>query len=301
VLDDEEALDAAELETDDTELPDVLVTGGVPLSDPPPHPAMEHRETITAARQSTLNIARSYCAADGRRVKLAESMMPDSVELTTGPAPTASVIWLHGLGADGHDFEPIVPELQAFLPCDTRFVFPHAPVRRVTINGGYSMRAWYDILSFDRAAPQDLAGIQESHRAVLKLIERENGRGIGTDRIVLAGFSQGGAMALYSGVRLAQPLAGIMGLSCYLLEPARFAIERRAVTLDAPVFLAHGESDNVLPVELGERARDQVAAAGYQVEWHRYAMAHSVVPQEIADIGRWLAQVLAARREPSPA
>lgn len=221
-------------------------------------------------------------------------MLSECVETSTGPAPAASVIWLHGLGADGHDFEPVVPVLQPFLPCATRFVFPHAPVRPVTINGGYAMRAWYDILSFDRAAPQDLAGIRESHHAVLQWIHAENARGIGTDRIVLAGFSQGGAMALYSGVRLAQPLAGIMGLSCYLLEPARFPAEHHPVTLSVPVFLAHGDFDNVLPLELGERARDQLASAGYGVEWHRYAMPHSVSPEELDDIGRWLGRALAA-------
>jgi len=220
-------------------------------------------------------------------------MTPDCIEVTTGDAPTASVIWLHGLGADGHDFEPIVPELRKFLPCATRFVFPNAPVRPVTANGGYAMRAWYDIVSFDRSAPQDAAGIRHSQQAILQLIQRENERGIGTDRVVLAGFSQGGAMALHSGVRLAQPLAGIMALSCYLLEPARFAAEHQAATLSVPVFMAHGDYDNVLPVAVGESARDHLVAAGYSVEWHRYPMPHSVAPQEIADIGRWLARVLA--------
>ncbi len=222
-------------------------------------------------------------------------MLPECVEVLTGPAPAASVIWLHGLGADGHDFEPIVPELQGILPCVTRFIFPHAPVRPVTVNGGHAMRAWYDIVSFDRSAPQDSAGIHASHQSILQLIRRENDRGIGTDRIVLAGFSQGGAMALYSGVRLAQPLAGIMALSCYLLETARFAAERQAATLPVPVFMAHGDYDNVLPVALGERARDHLVEAGYSVEWHSYPMPHSVMPQEIAAIGRWLARVLATR------
>lgn len=221
-------------------------------------------------------------------------MLPECIETTTGDAPVASVIWLHGLGADGHDFAPIVPTLKSFLPCAARFVFPHAPVRPVTINGGYAMRAWYDILGFDRTAPQDLAGIRDSHQTILQLLEREKERGIGPGRVVLAGFSQGGAMALYSGVRLAEPLAGIMGLSCYLLEPARFPSEHQPATRSTPVFLAHGDQDEILPVMLGENARAQLAAAGYGVEWHRYAMPHSVVPEEIADIGRWLSRVLAA-------
>jgi phospholipase/carboxylesterase len=219
-------------------------------------------------------------------------MLPDCVEVSTGAAPAACVIWLHGLGADGHDFEPVVPALQTFLPCATRFVFPHAPVRPVTVNGGYAMRAWYDIVSFDRSAPQDSVGIQQSHQAILQLIRRENDRGIGTERIALAGFSQGGAMALYSGVRLAQPLAGIMALSCYLLEPSRFAAGHLPATLPVPIFLAHGDYDTVLPVALGESAREHLLKAGYGVEWHRYSMAHSVAPEEIGDIGRWLARVL---------
>ena len=222
-------------------------------------------------------------------------MLPACVEVATGEEPRASVIWLHGLGADGHDFEPIVAELGDALPCATRFVFPHAPVRAVTVNGGYAMRAWYDIVSFDRSAPQDLGGIRESHESVEALIRRENERGIGADRIVLAGFSQGAAMALYSGVRLSQPLAGMLALSCYLLEPGRLADEAAPASLSVPVFMAHGEHDTVLPIALGERARDLLLAAGYAVEWHRYAMAHSVVPEEIGAIARWLARVLAAR------
>lgn len=216
------------------------------------------------------------------------------VEVTTGTEPAASVIWLHGLGADGHDFEPLVPELQSFLPCATRFIFPHAPVRPVTINGGYAMRAWYDIPSFDRMAQQDEAGIRQSHQTVMEYISAENARGIATNRIVLAGFSQGGAMALYSGVRLSQPLAGIMGLSCYLLQAEQLMAERQPATLTSPVFIAHGDFDPILPPAMGEHARDHLSAAGYAVEWHRYPMPHSVAPQEIADIGRWLAKVLAA-------
>ena len=221
--------------------------------------------------------------------------LPDCVEVETAPSPRATVLWLHGLGADGHDFEPVVPELQRHLPVATRFVFPHAPVRPVTVNGGYAMRAWYDILSFDRNAPQDAAGIHRSHQVIAALLAREVSRGVPHERIVLAGFSQGGAMALYSGVRQATPLAGILALSCYLLEPARFDAEREAATLHTPVFLAHGEFDNVLPLALGERARERLEQAGYGVEWHQYRMPHSVMPEEIVHIGRWLARVLAPR------
>lgn len=222
-----------------------------------------------------------------------QTRLPETVEITTGAAVSASVLWLHGLGADGHDFEPVVPELQAFLPAPTRFVFPHAPVRPVTVNGGYAMRAWYDIVSFDRNAPQDAAGIAQSHRTIEALLAREVERGVPRSRIVLAGFSQGGAMALYSGVRQAEPLAGILALSCYLLEPARFDAELQPATLRTPVFLAHGEYDNVLPLSLGERARGRLEQAGFAVEWHQYPMPHSVSPDEIAHIGAWLARVLA--------
>jgi phospholipase/carboxylesterase len=209
--------------------------------------------------------------------------------LSTGPKPVASVIWLHGLGADGHDFKPIVPELAHFLRPATRFIFPHAEVRPVTVNGGYPMRAWYDIYSFENRDRQDETGIKSSDAIVRALIARENSRGIPNERIVLAGFSQGGAMALHTGTRLMPPLAGIMALSCYLILPARLLAERAAATMATPVFQAHGESDNVLPLALGESARDQLQSAGYQVEWHQYPMAHSVSQEEIADIGHWLA------------
>jgi phospholipase/carboxylesterase len=168
-------------------------------------------------------------------------------------------------------------------------------VRPVTVNGGYAMRAWYDILNFDRDAPQDLDGIRQTHRMIAGLLAREAGRGVPHERIVIAGFSQGGAMALYSGVRQSAPLAGILALSCYLLDPARFDAERQADTLRTPVFLAHGEYDEVLPLALGERARERLEQAGYAVEWHQYPMPHSVAPEEIAHIGRWLARVLAPR------
>lgn len=219
-------------------------------------------------------------------------MSSDAVEIETGRTPTGSVIWLHGLGADGHDFEPIVPELVRPGERALRFVFPHAPVRPVTLNGGYPMRAWYDITALDRGAAQDEAGIRASQQAITALIRRENERGIATDHIVLAGFSQGGAMALYAGPRYPQKLAGIMGLSCYLLQGARLEAERTTANQATPLFIAHGTQDPVIAPMLGEEARRQLQAAGYAVEWHTYSMPHSVSPQEVADIAAWLRRVL---------
>jgi len=202
------------------------------------------------------------------------------------------VLWLHGLGADGHDFEPIVPELVRPGERALRFVFPHAPIRPVTINGGMSMRAWYDILSFDRQSPQDEPGIRATDAAVGELIQRENGRGIPTERIVLAGFSQGGAIALFSGVRYRERLAGIMGLSCYLLLESRLEPERQAVNHATPVFLAHGSQDPVVDIRAGLIAKQALEAAGYPLEWHAYPMPHAVCQPEIADIAAWLRRVL---------
>ena len=219
-------------------------------------------------------------------------MSSEAVEIETGRAPSGSVIWLHGLGADGHDFEPIVPELVRPGERPLRFVFPHAPVRPVTLNGGYPMRAWYDITALDRGAAQDEAGIRASQQAITALIRRENERGIATEHIVLAGFSQGGAMALYAGPRYPQKLAGIMGLSCYLLQAARLQAERTAAYESTPLFIAHGSHDPVIAAALGEEASRQLQAAGYAVEWHTYSMPHSVSPQEVADIGAWLRRVL---------
>ncbi len=219
-------------------------------------------------------------------------MSSDAVEIETGRAPTGSVIWLHGLGADGHDFEPIVPELVRPGERALRFVFPHAPVRPVTLNGGYPMRAWYDITALDRGAAQDEVGIRTSQQAISTLIRGENERGIASDHIVLAGFSQGGAMALYSGLRYPQKLAGIMGLSCYLLQGARLEAERSAANQSTPLFIAHGSQDPVIAAALGEEASRQLLAAGYAVEWHSYSMPHSVSPQEVADIAAWLRRVL---------
>jgi len=214
------------------------------------------------------------------------------IEVETGPKPTGTVIWLHGLGADGHDFEPIVPELVRPGERALRFVFPHAPVRPVTLNGGYAMRAWYDIIALNRQAAEDEAGIRASQAAVATLIRRENERGIATDRIVLAGFSQGGAMALYTGMRYSEKLAGIMGLSCYMLLASRFEAERVAANQTTPILLGHGTQDPVVDPRLGEETRGLLEAAGYPVEWHTYPMPHSVCPEEVADIAAWLRRVL---------
>jgi phospholipase/carboxylesterase len=216
----------------------------------------------------------------------------EAVEIETGRAPTASVIWLHGLGADGHDFEPIVPELVAPGERALRFVFPHAPVRPVTLNGGYPMRAWYDIVAIDRRTTEDEQGIRASQAGIAALIERENARGIPSERIVLAGFSQGGAMAIFAGTRYPQRLAGIMGLSCYLVLAGHFAAERVAANQGTPIFLAHGSEDAVVAPVLGEQAHRTLLACGYNVEWHTYRMPHSVCPEEVADIAAWLRRLL---------
>jgi phospholipase/carboxylesterase len=217
----------------------------------------------------------------------------DAVEVETGRRPTGAVIWLHGLGADGHDFEPLVPELVSPGERALRFVFPHAPIRPVTLNGGYAMRAWYDIAALDRRAPEDDRGIRTSQASLESLIRRENVRGIASERIVLAGFSQGGAMALFVGARYPERLAGIMGLSCYLLLAAQLGAERTAANQSTPIFLAHGTQDPVVAPLLGEHTRHQLEAAGYAVEWHAYDMPHAVCPQEVTDIGVWLRRVLA--------
>jgi phospholipase/carboxylesterase len=216
----------------------------------------------------------------------------DVVEIETGRDPTGSVIWLHGLGADGHDFEPIVPELVQPGERALRFIFPHAPIRPVTANGGFAMRAWYDIVAIDRQGPEDEPGIRASQAALEALIRREHARGIGSERIVLAGFSQGGAIALFTGVRHAQKLAGIMGLSGYLVLSGKLLAERTAANQTTSIFLAHGTQDPVVVPALGDDARRQLEAAGYPLEWHAYSMPHSVCPQEVGDIAAWLRRVL---------
>ncbi len=212
------------------------------------------------------------------------------VEIESGAgAPQGSIIWLHGLGADGHDFEPIVPELQLPPSLRLRFVFPHAPVRPVTLNGGMAMRAWYDIFSLDRNGPADEAGIRASAALLEQWIVREQERGIPPGKIVVAGFSQGGAIALHAGLRAQQQLAGILALSTYL--PLHEAFADEAVASDLPIFMAHGTLDPVLPMALGRDSADFLLAGGYNVEWHDYPMAHSVCAEEIRDIRAWLLSV----------
>ncbi len=218
--------------------------------------------------------------------------MLETVEIESGRNPTGAVIWLHGLGADGHDFAPIVPQLVSPDERPLRFVFPHAPVRPVTINGGMAMRAWYDILGFDRGVPQDEAGIRASSAAVGELIRRESSRGIPTNRIVLGGFSQGGAISLFAGPRYPERLAGVLGLSCYMLLEDTLPAERTRVNYSTPFFLGHGTQDPVVDLRRGSEARQLLEAGGYPVEWREYPMPHSVCPQEVLDIAAWLRKIL---------
>jgi phospholipase/carboxylesterase len=212
----------------------------------------------------------------------------DAIEVETAPSPTASVVWMHGLGADGHDFEPIVPELR--LP--VRFVFPHAPLRPVTINQGHVMRAWYDIRALAGVRREDEAGVRQSARQIEALLERERQRGVAPRRLVLAGFSQGGAMALHVGLRYPERLAGVMALSSYLPLADTLAAEAAPANRDVPIFWAHGVHDPMIPLAMAELGRQQVAALGYAIEWHQYAIPHSVSAEEIADVAGWLGRVL---------
>jgi phospholipase/carboxylesterase len=216
----------------------------------------------------------------------------DCVEHETGPQPTHSVLWLHGLGADGHDFAPIVPELRLPASLAVRFIFPHATIQPVTINGGMAMRSWYDILTPNLVKREDEAGIRTSEQAIQALIARENARGVPTSRIVLAGFSQGCAMTLHTGIRLKEKLAGLMGLSGYLPLIDMAAQERHSANATTPIFLAHGTHDPVVTLERAEASRAKLVDLGYSVQWHTYPMPHSVCAQEINDISSFLQSVL---------
>jgi phospholipase/carboxylesterase len=216
----------------------------------------------------------------------------ETLELETGRPPTGSVIWLHGLGADGHDFEPIVPELDLPDSLPVRFVFPHAPMQPVTINGGAVMRAWYDVYSLEGQRREDAAGVRASQAQVEELIAREKARGVAASRIVLAGFSQGGAIALQAGLRHAERLAGIMALSTYLPLAGTLAAEAAPANRATPIFMAHGQYDPLIPIERAAMSRRQLEAAGYAVEWHEYPMEHAVCAAEIADISAWLQRVV---------
>jgi phospholipase/carboxylesterase len=217
----------------------------------------------------------------------------EAIQIETAPNPTVAVIWLHGLGADGNDFVSIVRELDLRGCPGIRFIFPHAPTMPVTVNGGYVMRAWYDIYGSDLVAMQDEAGLRKSQKAIELLIASEKARGIPAERIILAGFSQGCAMTLQTGLRYPEKLAGLLCLSGYLPLHTTVAAEHSAANQATPIFMAHGRSDPVIQILRAEQSRDLLQSLGYTVEWHEYLMPHAVHPDEIDDIGSWLRRVLA--------
>jgi phospholipase/carboxylesterase len=217
----------------------------------------------------------------------------DCIEVTTNENPTAAVIWMHGLGADGSDFVPIVRELNLSGCPGIRFVFPNADSIPVTINGGYVMPAWYDILAMDLVRKEDEAGLRKSQKQIDALIEREIERGISADKIILAGFSQGCAMTLQTGLRFPQKLAGLMCLSGYLPIHSTVTAEHHPANNATPIFMAHGRGDGVVTIDRAEQSRDFLHALGYHIEWHEYLMQHSVCEEEITDIGHWLQRLLA--------
>lgn len=214
----------------------------------------------------------------------------ETIEIETAPDPQASVIWMHGLGADGNDFAPLADEIE--LPGGVRYIFPHAPMMPVSINAGYVMRAWYDI-SDAAIRREDEAGVRASQQSVEALLVREKSRGIGASRIVLAGFSQGGAIALQTGLRHGERLAGIMALSTYVPLAEKLAAEANPANLGVPIFMAHGTADPMIAFARAQSSRDLLLQQGYAVEWHEYRMQHAVCPQEIAAIAAWLRRVLA--------
>jgi phospholipase/carboxylesterase len=224
-------------------------------------------------------------------MKVTEST--EAVQLDPEAPANAAVIWLHGLGADGKDFVPLVPELRLPASISARFVFPHAPVRPITINGGMPMRGWYDIVSLTRSDQQDETGIRASAAIVQALIECEVAAGVPRKRIVLAGFSQGGAIALHTGLRQAEPLAGILALSTYLPLHTHIFSELTPAGRTTPILMCHGLYDNVLPLSLGSSSRDGLRQLGCQVEWRDYPMQHQVCAEEIAEISTWLQARLA--------
>jgi phospholipase/carboxylesterase len=221
------------------------------------------------------------------------------IELATGPDPAGTVIWMHGLGADGWDFVPIVRELLLPENLALRFIFPHAPVRPVTINNGMQMRAWYDIAMSDIARLPDERGIRESQAAIEQLIAREASRGVASQRVVLAGFSQGGAIALQAGLRLASPLAGIVALSTYLTLEDSLDAEGSAANRATPILMGHGTQDPVVPLQLAERSRDALKRRGYAVEWESWPMPHSVCQEEVELIGAFFARTLGGAKAPA--
>jgi len=245
-----------------------------------------HVRSVAAKRDS--GCARLY----------AMGMPLETIELETAPAPNAAIIWLHGLGADGNDFVPVVPELVKRKERAWRFIFPHATPRPITINGGLAMRAWYDIVGFDRQAAEDVAGFRQTDAEIRALVVDQTKRGIPASRIVLAGFSQGGAVSLYTGLRYPERLAGIMALSTYLPLAHSLRTERSKANDGTSIFMAHGLADAVLPIAMGRESRDFLQALGFVIEWHQYPMEHSVCPAELEDIRAWLFRVLPDERAP---
>jgi len=222
----------------------------------------------------------------------------EALEVETAPGPGASVIWLHGLGADGYDFEPIVPTLDLPETPGVRFVFPHAPMQPVTINGGMVMRAWYDVYALEGERREDAAGVRASQGRLEALIAREKARGIPAARIILAGFSQGGAIALQTGLRHPERLAGVMALSTFLPLAATLVAEASPANRDVAIFMAHGTHDPLIPLARAARSRDLLQGQGYRVEWHEYPMPHAVCDAEVRDISRWLRRVLGEQTAP---
>ena len=213
----------------------------------------------------------------------------ETIEIETAPNPAASIIWMHGLGADGKDFAPLADEID--LPIAVRYIFPHAPMMPVSINGGYVMRAWYDI-NDAALRREDETGVRASQKSVEALLAREKSRGIAANRVVLAGFSQGGAIALHTGLRQSERLAGVMALSTYLPLADKLAAEANPANRELQVFMAHGTADPMIPFARARASRELLLRQGYALEWREYRMEHAVCPQEIADIGAWLARVL---------
>ena len=225
------------------------------------------------------------------------SALLETLEIETAPSPRAAVIWLHGLGADGHDFAGIEREVTP-PGAAVRYVYPHAPMMPVTINNGYVMRAWYDVFGVAGERREDEAGVRASQERIERLIAREKARGIPARAIVLAGFSQGGAMALHTGLRHPERLAGVMALSCFLPVARAVATEASTANRDVSLFIAHGIADDLIPVARARAARDTLLGLGYEVEWHEYPMAHSLCPQEIEDIAAWLQRTLERKETP---
>jgi phospholipase/carboxylesterase len=216
----------------------------------------------------------------------------EAIQIETAPNPSVAIIWMHGLGADGNDFVQFVRELNLNGCPGIRFIFPHAPTMPVTINGGYVMRAWYDILSADLVKREDEAGLRKSQKAIEQLIANEKARGIAANRIVLAGFSQGCAMALQTGLRYPEKLAGLLCLSGYVPIHTTLAAERSPTNQDTPIFIAHGRADPVVAIQRAEQSRDLLQSLGYSTEWHEYPMQHSLCQKEADDIGNWLRRII---------